>query len=152
MLVLVVWMGGPEVWMGPQQTRASKHGGGGGRRPWGLVGRTLGSRTGDRVSGFEVRPCVFTSRNLSIDLSFLTLRTSTQTAFRLRSGGSRARVVRVSPLAPLAPRPVLFIKSSRDKKKQRDTARSSRITVKYLIGRCSCTHRSPHAACPSTWG
>ena len=24
-----------------------------GRRPWGLVGRTLGSRTGDRVSGCE---------------------------------------------------------------------------------------------------
>jgi hypothetical protein len=37
-----------------KQTRASKYGGGGaggGRRgPWGLVGRTLGSRTGDCVT------------------------------------------------------------------------------------------------------
>ena len=52
-------MGGPKGGWGHKQTRASKYGGGGGRRPWGLVGRTLGSRTGDRVSGCEVRPCVF---------------------------------------------------------------------------------------------
>ena len=39
-----------------------------GRRPWGLVGRTL-SRTGDRVSGCEVGPCVFPSSETSIYLS-----------------------------------------------------------------------------------
>ena len=39
------------------------------RRPWGLVGRTLGSRTGDRVSGCEVRPCAFSSMNISINQS-----------------------------------------------------------------------------------
>jgi hypothetical protein len=37
-----------------QQTRASKMVGEGGRRPWGLVGWTLGLRTGDRVSGCEL--------------------------------------------------------------------------------------------------
>ena len=46
-------------------------------RPWvgpaSLVGRTLGSRTGDRVSGCEIRPCVFTSRNMSIYLSIQVL-------------------------------------------------------------------------------
>ena len=39
-----------------------------GRRPWGLVGRTL-SRTGDRVSGCEGGPCVFPSSETSIYLS-----------------------------------------------------------------------------------
>jgi hypothetical protein len=41
-----------------------------------LAGRTLGSRTGDHVSGCEVRPCVFTSPQIRYDGWFHSLHDS----------------------------------------------------------------------------
>jgi hypothetical protein len=60
------------------------------RPPVTLVGRTLGSRTGDRVSSCEVRPFVFPSRNIYFFSPRLT---------RYSPSSARRRTARVGPLA-----------------------------------------------------
>ena len=63
------------------------------RPPVTLVGRTLGSRTGDRVSSCEVRPFVFPSRNIYFFSPPLTRYSPSSAAEPRAWVHSRARIV-----------------------------------------------------------